>query len=68
MVALEVIEHLSQETLERFAPMVLGEYRPRLLLISTPSEFFGYFAFRRVSTVLTPLLPAGHRLRLQPEI
>lgn len=38
MVALEVIEHLPQETLERFAPMILGEYKPRLLLISTPSE------------------------------
>lgn len=38
IVALEVIEHLEQHVLDKFAPMILGEYRPRLLLVTTPSS------------------------------
>jgi hypothetical protein len=39
IVALEVIEHLEQHVLDKFAPMILGEYRPRLLLVTTPSAY-----------------------------
>jgi hypothetical protein len=38
MTALEVIEHLPEHTLQRFGAIVLGEYRPSLLLVTTPSE------------------------------
>ena len=34
------IEHLPEETLPEFAPMLLGVYHPRLLLITTPSYTF----------------------------
>ena len=38
MVALEVIEHLPEDTLQRFGAIILGEYRPSLLLVTTPSQ------------------------------
>lgn len=34
------IEHLPEDILPRFAPMMLGIYHPRLLLITTPSYTF----------------------------
>ncbi|OBZ72388.1 Small RNA 2'-O-methyltransferase [Grifola frondosa] len=35
--AMEVIEHLPEDVLADFAPIMLGIYHPRLLLITTPS-------------------------------
>lgn len=40
IVSTEVIEHLSQDILPAFAPMLLGVYHPRLLLVTTPSYTF----------------------------
>ncbi|RPD74724.1 hypothetical protein L226DRAFT_534941 [Lentinus tigrinus ALCF2SS1-7] len=40
IVATEVIEHLPEPVLDRFAPVILGAYRPRFLLITTPSYTF----------------------------
>ncbi|KAH7911687.1 hypothetical protein BJ138DRAFT_1006068 [Hygrophoropsis aurantiaca] len=40
IVSTEVIEHLPEEILDEFAPVLLGVYHPRLLLISTPSYNF----------------------------
>lgn len=34
------IEHLHEDVLSRFAPMILGVYHPRVLLITTPSFTF----------------------------
>ncbi|PWY97901.1 hypothetical protein BCV70DRAFT_42895 [Testicularia cyperi] len=39
-VATEVIEHLEDEALQRFAPTVFGKYRPRVVLITTPNYCF----------------------------
>ncbi|KIJ52572.1 hypothetical protein M422DRAFT_243357 [Sphaerobolus stellatus SS14] len=36
-VATEVIEHLPSELLPLFAPILLGRFRPRLLLLTTPN-------------------------------
>lgn len=40
IVSTEVIEHLSEQLLPEFAPMLLGVYHPKLLLITTPSYTF----------------------------
>ncbi|THH31729.1 hypothetical protein EUX98_g2469 [Antrodiella citrinella] len=40
IVATEVIEHLPENSLENFAPVLLGLYHPRMLLITTPSYTF----------------------------
>ncbi|KAG1808379.1 uncharacterized protein BJ212DRAFT_1383113 [Suillus subaureus] len=40
IVATEVVEHLPEEILADFAPMILGVYHPRLLLVTTPSYGF----------------------------
>ncbi|KAL0579318.1 hypothetical protein V5O48_002716 [Marasmius crinis-equi] len=40
IVATEVIEHLPPETFPFFAPVLLGVYQPRLLLVTTPSYTF----------------------------
>ncbi|KAK1222861.1 hypothetical protein PQX77_014283 [Marasmius sp. AFHP31] len=40
IVATEVIEHLSPEIFPYFAPVLLGVYQPRLLLVTTPSYTF----------------------------
>ncbi|KLO17154.1 hypothetical protein SCHPADRAFT_900941 [Schizopora paradoxa] len=40
IVSTEVIEHLPPSILPVFAPMLLGVYRPRLLLLTTPSYTF----------------------------
>ncbi|RXK38257.1 hypothetical protein M231_04429 [Tremella mesenterica] len=40
IVALEVIEHLQPHTLSRFGVVILGTYRPKVLLISTPNFDF----------------------------
>ncbi|EMD31353.1 hypothetical protein CERSUDRAFT_145359 [Gelatoporia subvermispora B] len=40
IVSTEVIEHLPEEVLQDFAPVILGVYQPRLLLITTPSYTF----------------------------
>jgi hypothetical protein len=40
IVATEVIEHLPEEVLTSFAPILLGNYAPRLLLLTTPSYDF----------------------------
>jgi SAM-dependent methyltransferase len=40
IVATEVIEHLPEEVLTSFAPILLGNYAPRLLLFTTPSYDF----------------------------
>lgn len=40
MISTEVIEHLPEDILPEFAPMLLGVYHPRLLLITTPSYDF----------------------------
>ncbi|KAI0703747.1 hypothetical protein BC835DRAFT_1207440, partial [Cytidiella melzeri] len=37
IISTEVVEHLSEDVLPIFAPMLLGMYHPRLLLITTPS-------------------------------
>ena len=34
------IEHLPEDVLEHFAPVLLGAYQPRLLLVTTPSYTF----------------------------
>ncbi|EPQ30503.1 uncharacterized protein PFL1_02029 [Pseudozyma flocculosa PF-1] len=39
-VATEVIEHLDEPALEQFGPVVLGRYRPRILLVTTPNYCF----------------------------
>jgi len=38
--AMEVIEHIPDNILPLFAPMLLGTYRPRLFLVTTPSYTF----------------------------
>lgn len=40
IVAMEVIEHLPHHVLDYFAPVLLGAYHPRLLLMTTPSYTF----------------------------
>ncbi|KAH9031785.1 hypothetical protein EDB85DRAFT_1958428 [Lactarius pseudohatsudake] len=40
IVATEVIEHLPEDVLASFAPILLGNYAPRLLLLTTPSYDF----------------------------
>jgi hypothetical protein len=40
VVATEVIEHLPEDVLTSFAPVLLGNYAPRLLLLTTPSYDF----------------------------
>ncbi|KAG2139169.1 uncharacterized protein EDB93DRAFT_702531 [Suillus bovinus] len=40
IVATEVVEHLPEAILTDFAPMILGVYHPRLLLVTTPSYGF----------------------------
>ncbi|CAL1716450.1 unnamed protein product [Somion occarium] len=40
VVSTEVIEHLPEDILDEFAPVILGLYHPRLLLITTPSFTF----------------------------
>ncbi|KAF9267959.1 hypothetical protein L218DRAFT_654877 [Marasmius fiardii PR-910] len=40
IVASEVIEHLTPDVFPLFAPVLLGIYQPRLLLITTPSYTF----------------------------
>ncbi|KAI9439920.1 hypothetical protein H4582DRAFT_1943970 [Lactarius indigo] len=40
IVATEVIEHLPEDVLADFAPILLGNYAPRLLLLTTPSYDF----------------------------
>lgn len=39
-VATEVIEHLHEDALQKFAPTILGKYRPRVVLITTPNYCF----------------------------
>ncbi|TBU32634.1 hypothetical protein BD311DRAFT_686791 [Dichomitus squalens] len=40
IVATEVIEHLPEHVLDRFAPVVFGAYHPRLVILTTPSFTF----------------------------
>ncbi|KAG2067475.1 hypothetical protein BDR04DRAFT_1105001 [Suillus decipiens] len=40
IVATEVIEHLPEAILADFAPVIMGAYHPRLLLVTTPSYGF----------------------------
>ncbi|EJD36269.1 hypothetical protein AURDEDRAFT_188426 [Auricularia subglabra TFB-10046 SS5] len=40
IVAQEVIEHLVPEVLDKFAPVLLGLYRPQFLLVTTPAYDF----------------------------
>ncbi|KAI9000607.1 hypothetical protein BD414DRAFT_430142 [Trametes punicea] len=40
VVATEVIEHLPEDTLHAFAPIVFGVYHPRIVLLTTPSYTF----------------------------
>ncbi|KAH9838573.1 uncharacterized protein C8Q71DRAFT_751899 [Rhodofomes roseus] len=40
IVATEVIEHLPEDVLPQFAPVLLGAYQPRFFLITTPSYTF----------------------------
>lgn len=40
IVATEVIEHLTDDLVQRFAPVLLGVYHPRLFLMTTPSYTF----------------------------
>ncbi|KAI0303707.1 hypothetical protein B0F90DRAFT_1577732, partial [Multifurca ochricompacta] len=40
IVATEVIEHIPEDVLTFFAPVLLGNYAPRLLLLTTPSYDF----------------------------
>ncbi|KAK0570136.1 hypothetical protein OC861_000278 [Tilletia horrida] len=40
IVASEVIEHLHEPVLDAFAPILLGRYRPRLLVLTTPNYAF----------------------------
>ncbi|KAG1737302.1 hypothetical protein EDB19DRAFT_1718487 [Suillus lakei] len=44
IVATEVVEHLPENILTDFAPMIMGMYHPRLLLVTTPS--YGFNAHR----------------------
>jgi len=40
IIATEVIEHLPEDVVNAFAPVLLGNYAPRLLLLTTPSFDF----------------------------
>lgn len=40
IVASELLEHLDEETLQHFAPVVLGRYAPKLLIVTTPNFDF----------------------------
>ncbi|KAI0635802.1 hypothetical protein C8Q77DRAFT_1216357 [Trametes polyzona] len=40
VVATEVIEHLPEDVLEAFAPVIFGAYHPRTVLVTTPSYTF----------------------------
>lgn len=69
MVALEVIEHLPEDTLQRFGAIILGEYRPSLLLVTTPSQSDRLVARsdppsvqRSLTSVCHPLLVHARRL------
>ncbi|TDL25658.1 hypothetical protein BD410DRAFT_784698 [Rickenella mellea] len=45
IVAMEVIEHLPPDIFPYFAPVLLGRYRPRLFLVTTPNyEFNSLFS------------------------
>ncbi|TKY85914.1 hypothetical protein EX895_005455 [Sporisorium graminicola] len=39
-VATEIIEHLDEAALQRFAPNIFGKYRPRIVLVTTPNYCF----------------------------
>jgi hypothetical protein len=40
VVASEVIEHLDDPVLKKFGPVVLGTYRPRIVVVTTPNYDF----------------------------
>ncbi|KDR75988.1 hypothetical protein GALMADRAFT_67638 [Galerina marginata CBS 339.88] len=40
IVAMEVIEHLTEDIFPAFAPMLLGVYHPKFFLVTTPSYTF----------------------------
>ncbi|KAH9856584.1 hypothetical protein C2E23DRAFT_721948 [Lenzites betulinus] len=40
IVGMEVIEHLPEDVLQAFAPVVFGAYHPRVVLVTTPSYTF----------------------------
>jgi hypothetical protein len=39
-VASEVVEHLDEHVLKKFGPVVLGTYRPRVVVVTTPNYDF----------------------------
>jgi hypothetical protein len=53
MVGLEVVEHLNN--FDRFGPVILGEYRPKLLLITTPSTSLTF-----IRALIIRERPPGH--------
>ncbi|KAH8118207.1 hypothetical protein DFH11DRAFT_1699623, partial [Phellopilus nigrolimitatus] len=55
IVSTEVIEHLPPAVLSSFAPTLLGLYRPRLLLLTTPN-----FTFNARFSAPGTADPAGH--------
>ncbi|KAI0058676.1 hypothetical protein BV25DRAFT_1763778, partial [Artomyces pyxidatus] len=61
IVAMEVIEHLPQAVVDSFAPVLLGLYQPRLLLITTPSYTFNELFHPPGSTVLWGYPDPTHR-------
>lgn len=59
IVASEVIEHLPPRAFAAFAPVLLGYYAPRLLLLTTPS-----YAFNRLFIPPSPSTPEEEDLWL----
>ncbi|PWN51999.1 hypothetical protein IE53DRAFT_25937 [Violaceomyces palustris] len=49
-VSTEVIEHLDSTCLQQYAPTLLGKYRPRLFLITTPNYSFNAHFGSELST------------------
>ncbi|CAG8644239.1 5251_t:CDS:2, partial [Ambispora gerdemannii] len=62
IVCLEVVEHLDPPVLDKFFEIVLGTYKPKILIVSTPNvEFNKYFPQLKYGTPEATLRNDDHR-------
>ncbi|CAG8615998.1 7748_t:CDS:2 [Ambispora leptoticha] len=62
IVCLEVVEHLDPPILDKFFEIVLGTYKPKILIVSTPNvEFNRYFPQLKYGTPEAILRNDDHR-------
>ncbi|KAF9976406.1 Small RNA 2'-O-methyltransferase, partial [Mortierella antarctica] len=62
LACLEVVEHLDPEVLEKFWSVVLGSYKPKIVIVSTPNaEFNIYFPQLKYGTPDAILRNDDHR-------